>query len=44
MHHFGLGEKKKKKVVKTYLADVPDERVGQSWITRPVGDEQAVVL
>lgn len=42
MHHFGLGEKKKKS--SKDLADVPDERVGQSWITWPVGDEQAVVF
>lgn len=41
MHHLDW---EKKKVVKTYLADVPDERVGQSWITRPVGDEQAVIF
>lgn len=26
------------------LADITDERVGQSWITGPVGDEQAVIV
>lgn len=26
------------------LADITDERVGQSWITRPIGDEQAVIF
>lgn len=26
------------------LAEITDKRVGQSWITRPIRDEQAVIF